>query len=484
MKSKKRFFGIFGKVLLYTVLILLIVISSMFAFFLNQIKAAVTLTQQKQAAENFLPLMTQLKGKTNEEIAEFAWKFHEENRSFKFRFQNADGEILFQTEDFEMPSDFEIPPDFDKNFSASGKVITRKNDIIVNGFATGPTGGIPERIVFLSAKNGVKLIIITQFTSKTVYGEILAKAAWTFGLILVLSLLTAALFAWLIASPVRRIAADARSMAQLRDVAPPLPRGDEIGQLAEDVYSMYVELKSTIRKLETEMEHVKDIEEKQRYFFSAASHELKTPIAATSAILEGLLGDVITPNEYSAYLRECMKLNMEQTRLVSEILDIVKLGDNIGKRELVLVTLSDCVNDVLPPIIPIIEAKGQQLTVEISKDITCTLDTGLFSKALSNVILNATQNSPENSEIRVWATERVGSVRLSIWNGDAHIPTEALSRLYEPFYHADEARTAGSGHNGLGLTIVQKVLQLQGFPFTIENTGGGVLFWVDIDSAQ
>lgn len=62
MKSKKRFFSIFGKVLLYTMLILLIVISSMFAFFSNQIKTAVTLTQQKQATENFLPLLTQLKG--------------------------------------------------------------------------------------------------------------------------------------------------------------------------------------------------------------------------------------------------------------------------------------------------------------------------------------------------------------------------------------------------------------------------------------
>ena len=91
MKSKKRFFSIFGKVLLYTMLILLIVISSMFAFFSNQIKTAVTLTQQKQATENFLPLLTQLKGKTDEEITEFARKFHEENSSFKFCFQNEDG---------------------------------------------------------------------------------------------------------------------------------------------------------------------------------------------------------------------------------------------------------------------------------------------------------------------------------------------------------------------------------------------------------
>lgn len=483
MKSKKRFFGIFGKVLLYTMLILLIVTGAMFAFFSNQIKAAVTLTQQKQAAEDFLPLMTELKGKTNEEITEFARKFHAENRSFKFRFQNAEGEILFQTEDFEMPSGFELPPDFDKKFSALGKVITRKNDLFVNGLATGPTGGIPERVVFLSAENGLKLSIITPFTGRTVYGEILAKAAWTFGLIFVLSFLTAALFAWLIASPVRRIAADARSMAQLRDVAPPLPRGDEIGQLAEDVYSMYEELKSTIRKLEAEMEHVKEIEEKQRYFFSAASHELKTPIAATSAILEGLLGDVIAPEEYPAYLRECLKLNKEQTQLVSEILEIVKLG-NIDKREQAVVNLRDCVNHVLPPLIPLIEAKGQQLTVEIGKDIPCTLDTGLFAKTLSNVILNAAQNSPENSEIRVWATEGVGSVRLSVWNGNAHIPKAALSRLYEPFYRADEARTAGCGRSGLGLTIVQKALQLQGFPFAIENADGGVLFWVDIASPR
>ncbi|KPU44487.1 hypothetical protein OXPF_19810 [Oxobacter pfennigii] len=65
-------------------------------------------------------------------------------------------------------------------------------------------------------------------------------------------------------------------------VPSPVPRRDEIGQLAGDVYKMYKKLKLTIGQLEKEIEYEKEMEENQRYSFSAASHELKTPIAATS----------------------------------------------------------------------------------------------------------------------------------------------------------------------------------------------------------
>jgi two-component system sensor histidine kinase VanS len=239
-------------------------------------------------------------------------------------------------------------------------------------------------------------------------------------------------------------------------------------------------LKSTIHQLETEVEHVKRMEENQRYFFSAASHELKTPIAAAGAIFEGMLSDVIAPEEYPAYLREGMKLVKEQNRLISEILELVKLSGEMPAPKKETIQILHCVTGVLESLSPLIESKEQVLTVDVPDDITCELNDGLFSKALSNILLNATQNSPNGSEIRITANDGQGNICLTIWNGDTQISNDMLPKLFEPFYRADEARTSGEGRSGLGLAIVKKTLDLMGIPFMLKNIDGGVMFSMDI----
>jgi two-component system sensor histidine kinase VanS len=138
------------------------------------------------------------------------------------------------------------------------------------------------------------------------------------------------------------------------------------------------------------------------------------------------------------------------------------------------------VTGVLESLSPLIESKEQVLTVDVPDDITCKLNDGLFSKALSNIILNAVQNSPNGSEIRIAANEEQGRVCLTIWNGDAQIPKDILPKLFEPFYRADEARTSGEGRSGLGLAIVKKTLDLMEIPFMLKNIDGGVMFRMDI----
>lgn len=475
MQIKGKFLGIFGKVFLYTMLILIIVFCGMFAFFSSQIKFAVTATQQLQLSENFRPLLDQLRGRTDDEIKQFAQKFHEANRSFDFRFQSTDGKILYQTEGFEMPPDFPMDPPL------SGKSITRHINMDGAPLVLGASHRALDRTIFLtSEESGLKLYVSAQIENASVYGEILEKAVWAFGLVFMASLLAALIFAFKIAKPIRAIASDTHRMSLLEPMDAPKPREDEIGQLARDVYSMYNKLKSTIHQLEEEIERKKQMEENQRYFFSAASHELKTPVAATSAILEGMINEVITPEEYPAYLRECMKLTQEQTRLISEILDIVKLSGESVRLSMEPTALKACVDAALEPLLPLIEAKEQQLTVEVGENLKCKLDGGLFSKVLSNVVLNGSQNSPEGAQIRIWAKESADCVRLSVWNTGTQIPKTLLPKLFEPFYRANGARTSGSGRSGLGLTIVKKALDYMGIGFKMENLEDGVLFCMDL----
>jgi len=466
---KRRFFGIFGKVFLYTMLILLFVIGSMFFIFSNQIQSTIALTQQQQFSETVMLFAEQTQGKTTEEIIVLTEDFHRWNASFGLRLISEEGEILFQTDDF--VSYVQINEISNGNINI---ISGESNNLPVQRFQ------VMRQTAFIPLGSGLHLQVDGSLSETSVYREILGGAVWVFGIVTLFSLFAAFFFARRIAKPIQKVSLDTHMMSLLLPVDPPKERSDEIGQLSKDVYAMYGRLKSTVYQLEMEVERVKLMEENQRYFFSAASHELKTPITAVGGIFEGMLNDVITQEEYPTYLREGIKLVKEQNKLVSEILELVKLGGELPSLEKEPINLHRCLEGVLEQLSPIIESKEQLLTIDVADDITCQLNVRLFSKVLSNVLLNATQNSSEGAEIHVTAEEKSGIVYLTIWNEGAEIPKNILSNIYEPFYRADEARTSGEGRSGLGLTIVKKALDLMGITFEIKNADGGVLFQMSI----
>ncbi|MCL2402274.1 MAG: hypothetical protein FWC90_06485, partial [Oscillospiraceae bacterium] len=293
MMIKRRFFGIFGKVFLYTMLILLFVIGGMFLLFSNQIQSTIALTQQQQFSETLMGFVEQTQGETTDEIIALTEDFHRWNTSLELRLLSEDGEILFQTDGFA------------NNISNIGIIEISGGTEIPNGtveIISGDTNDLPvqrfqimRQSAFLPLENGLHLQVNGSLSGVSIYREILGGAAWVFGLITLVSLLAAFFFARRIAKPIQKVSADTHMMSLLLPVDPPKKRSDEIGQLSKDVYAMYSRLKSTVYQLETEIARVKQMEENQRYFFSAASHELKTPITAVGGIFEGMLNDVITP---------------------------------------------------------------------------------------------------------------------------------------------------------------------------------------------
>jgi len=477
---KRRFFGIFGKVFLYTMLILLFVIGGMFLLFSNQIQATIALTQQQQFSEAIGLFAEQIQGKTTDEIIAFAEDFHRWNTSLELCILNDEGDILFQTDGFATSTGInEIP---------------RGAVEIVSGDPMGIVSGISDQnedlrvqrlqimqhVAFIPLENGLHLQMDSSLSGTSIYREILGGAAWIFIGTTIVSLIAAFFFARRIATPIQRLSYDTHMMSQLLPTDPPKERGDEIGQLSKDVYAMYSRLKSTINQLETEIKRVKLMEENQRYFFSAASHELKTPITAVGGIFEGMLSDVITLEEYPAYLRDGMKLVKEQTKLVSEILELVKLSGELPSLEKEPINLYRCLDNGLKQILPFIESKEQVLMVNVANDITCELNEKVFLKVLSNILSNAAQNSPKFAEIHITAKKDENMIYMAIWNGGTEIPRNIMSNIYEPFYRADEARTSGEGRSGLGLTIVKKALDLMGIAFEIKNADDGVLFQMNI----
>jgi len=436
---KKR--GIFFKVFTYTTIFLFIMVSVTVGLFSQQFLLFYNTNQAQQLYTSYSNLHNQLLGRSEEEIARIAGEFFSFNPSFDFYIRDSDGNIIFSTPYM----------DFDDDSDALGHRIR------------------------MSIGAEYTLFAVNRLASHADYSDLIQRSLFAIAGLMVIGVVGAFVFARQMTSPIKRLANDTKKMTALEDVSPSPERHDEIGNLAFDVHSMY-------NKLKDEIMRVREMEETQRYFFSAASHELKTPIAATSVLLEGMIENIGDYKDHPKYLRECMKLMDSQNKTITEILELVNLNDSKIVPTQDEVSLLEFVTAILPSYQTLADANEQHIKLNIPKDHLCLTDKNMLKKVLSNVILNAVQNTPSNGEIRIWSEGIADQYRICVLNtGD--INERNLSKLFDPFYRVDKARTRKDGRSGLGLTIVRKTLEAMGADFELSQDKDGILFWFDLPSA-
>ena len=437
---KKR--GIFFKVFAYTTIFLFIMVCVAVGLFSQQFLLFYNTNQAQQIYASYSNFHDRLVGRNEDEIIRVAEEFFSFNPSFAFYIRNNEGFVIFSTPDMDVYDDSEI-----------------------EGHRIRMTIGTEHT-----------LFAINRRASQADYSNLIMRLLFAIAGMLAVGMAGAFIFARQVTSPIKRLASDTKKMADLEDVIPLPKRHDEIGSLANDVHSMYNKLKSEIIR-------VREMEETQRYFFSAASHELKTPIAATSILLEGMIENIGDYKDHPKYLRECVKLMDSQNKTISEILELVNLNDRKIVPYQEKMNLHEVVKSILPNYQTLADANGQSIKLNIPEEHSCLADKNMLKKVLSNVILNAVQNTPPNEEIRIWSESVADQYRICILNTGTHIKEENLMKLFDPFYRIDKARTHKDGRSGLGLTIVRKTLEAMGADFELANVKDGTLFWFDLPSA-
>ena len=241
-------------------------------------------------------------------------------------------------------------------------------------------------------------------------------------------------------------------------------RKDEIGVLAASLNEMAEQLNSALASLRSaNWQLKKDIErereqEKQRVeFFTAVSHELKTPIAIIKGQLEGMIYQVGEYKDRDTYLRRCLKTTNDMEALVKEILSAARMGGSDFHLERTDLDISQML---------------RKLRMDIQPEYHYQGDRRLMEKVFTNVIGNAVAYSPVGAVITVIQKDEVFSVE----NTGVHIAEEDLERIFTPFYRVDKSRNRNSGGSGLGLYITKTILDHHGIQHNMVNTENGVKF--------
>ena len=189
----------------------------------------------------------------------------------------------------------------------------------------------------------------------------------------------------------------------------------------------------------------------QKRFLGDISHELNSPLARMHFALS-ILAERVN-SEHGSYVADAQEEVRLMSEMVNELLAFAKAGMKTAENKLVSVPLAPLVQRICAR-----EASASDIRIDIADDAAVLAQPELLSRALANVLRNATRYAAE-SEISIAAVKQNDHIRLTITDHGPGVPPESLIRLFDPFYRLGSDRARATGGSGLGLSIVKTCVE-------------------------
>jgi two-component system, OmpR family, phosphate regulon sensor histidine kinase PhoR len=220
-------------------------------------------------------------------------------------------------------------------------------------------------------------------------------------------------------------------------------------------------------------------------FVANVSHELRTPLTAIRGYVEALLDEPSLSPDARGFLDIIGRHTARMERLVKDLLRLARLDAKQEPLERTRCGVRDAVEGVLSDLSQAVEARLQRVTVDIPPDAAYVdADPGKLHDILRNLVENAVNYSPPQSDIHLTAERHDGAVHVVVSDSGPGIPPNDLTRVFERFYRVDKSRS-GPGGTGLGLSIVKHLVELHEGQVSVANRpDGGAMFRVVLPDAH
>jgi signal transduction histidine kinase len=218
-------------------------------------------------------------------------------------------------------------------------------------------------------------------------------------------------------------------------------------------------------------------------FVSLVSHEFKTPIASMRALVDRLqAGHVPDGARMQRYFDIVSGELQRLTRLVNNVLDFSKIEEGRKVYSPQETDLSELVRELVATFEAGASAKGFAIETAIAPDIPkVRVDRDSVSQALLNLLDNAVKYSETEKRIGVDVQRNSHFVRISVVDHGTGIGAHEASKIFGKFYRSPEAAERGVPGLGLGLSLVEHVMNSHGGKVTVESKpGSGSTFILSI----
>ncbi|MFJ3958908.1 sensor histidine kinase [Arthrobacter sp. NPDC090010] len=222
-------------------------------------------------------------------------------------------------------------------------------------------------------------------------------------------------------------------------------------------------------------------EMKARQFVADASHELRTPLTAIRGYSEMISLTENLSDQGKESLSRVQSQSLRMNTLVEDLLTLARLdeGQDLQGRPVDLVQLA--VEEVM-------EKRAQdsghdwRLSVPAGT-LNAWADPARLRQVLVNLLTNAQKHTPEGTKVEVGVfSNDAGRPVITVTDDGPGIPEELQPEVFSRFTRADKARTGGS--TGLGLSIVQAIVQAHDGRVSVESEPGRTRFTVELQAAE
>lgn len=228
----------------------------------------------------------------------------------------------------------------------------------------------------------------------------------------------------------------------------------------------FIGMRDTFNYMVKEMRKVEEIQceyEKQRnLMLSGMAHDLKNPIMTISGYSRALFDNVVDSEEKKQeYLMTIYNKSIHINELVASMLEYTKLDSKGFVMQYERVDLLELIRTNIAELYPEIENKQIELEIEIpDSKVFVNIDRVHFSRALSNIIVNAIKHNTLGTKILILYKNDDGH-RILIYDDGYKIPPAIKDNIFEPFIMGDESRSSKNG-SGIGLSISMKIIKMHG----------------------
>ncbi|MBR0186363.1 MAG: response regulator [Synergistaceae bacterium] len=228
------------------------------------------------------------------------------------------------------------------------------------------------------------------------------------------------------------------------------------------------------RRLDSAIAEANSANEAKSSFLNNMSHEIRTPMNSILGMNEMILREEERP-EIREYALVIQRSGRALLGIINDVLDFSKLQDKKMEIMAVRYDLSSLINDLVNMAAEQAKKKSLTFTVNVDKNIPRILDGDEYHirQVMMNILNNAIKYTERGGVTVTIGYETIDSynilLKCSVTDTGIGIKSEDIEDIFQPFEHVEASRKFSADGSGLGLPIVQKLLQLMDSELKVES---------------
>jgi PAS domain S-box-containing protein len=207
-----------------------------------------------------------------------------------------------------------------------------------------------------------------------------------------------------------------------------------------------------------------------QHLISDTSHDLKTPLATLNTSLYLLKKSISDPERRDRYTEVLQAQVVNLSKILDDMDSMARLDSADEAFIFEPTDLNDFVRQIVTEHEAVAAAKNQQLNCSCGEDTPLMpVDKTKLRRAITNLLTNALNYTPEGGSIEARTYLRNGTVIIEVSDNGMGIPQEEVGRIFDRFYRAEASRKSLIHGSGLGLAICKKIVEAHGGAIEVES---------------